>query len=65
MSSELNRGVAGKAATLTNVISVCGKFQLHASDARTMIEQLIAIVKHNWVSVCEESALQTIERERL
>ena len=58
-------GVAGKAATLTNVLSVCGKFQLRESDARMMIEQLIAVVEDNWVSVCEEAGLAAVERERL
>jgi len=37
-------GVARNAAKLTNVLSVCGKFQLRESEARTMIEQLIALV---------------------
>lgn len=58
-------GAAGKAATLTNVLSVCGKFQLRVSDARIMIEQLIAVVKDNWESVCEAAGLATVERERL
>ena len=56
-------GVAGNAATLTNVLSVCGKFQLRESDARTMIEQLIAVVEDNWISVCEEAGLATVERD--
>jgi serine/threonine-protein kinase HipA len=58
-------GVAGNAATLTNVLSVCGKFQLRAPDARSMIEQLIAVVKDNWVAVCEEAGLAAVERDRL
>jgi len=58
-------GVAGNAATLTNVLSVCGKFQLRAPDARSMIEQLIAVVKDNWVTVCEEAGLAAVERDRL
>ena len=58
-------GVAGKAATLTNVLSVCGKFRLRESDARTMIEQLVAIVEDNRESVCEEAGLAAVERERL
>ena len=58
-------GVAGKAATLINVLSVCGKFQLRESDARVMIEQLIAVVEDNWVSICEEAGLAAVERERL
>ena len=58
-------GIAGKAATLVNVLSVCGKFQLRESDARAMIEQLIAVVEDNWVAVCEEAGLATIERDRL
>jgi len=58
-------GVTGKAATLSNVLSVCGKFQLRESDARIIIEQLITDVKDNWVSVCEDAGLATIERERL
>ncbi|MGB5405685.1 MAG: hypothetical protein WBN43_02715 [Thiogranum sp.] len=35
------------------------------SDARTMIEQLIAVVEDNWISVCEEAGLATVERDRL
>ena len=58
-------GVAGNAATLVNVLSVCGKFQLHEADARAMIEQLIATVEDNWVRVCEEADLVTVERNRL
>ena len=58
-------GIAGNAATLTNVLSVCGKFQLRESDARTMIEQLIAAVEDNWISACEEAGLTTVERDRL
>lgn len=58
-------GVRGKAATLINVLSVSGKFQLRKSDAGTMIEQLIAVVKDNWVSVCEEADLAAVERQRL
>jgi serine/threonine-protein kinase HipA len=58
-------GVAGNAAMLTNILSVCGKFQLRESDARAMIEQLIAVVEDNWVAVCEEAGLATVERERL
>jgi len=58
-------GVAGNASTLTNVLSVCGKFQLRASDARTMIEQLIAAVEDNWISVCEGAGLAAVERDRL
>ena len=58
-------GITGNAATLTNVLSVCGKFQLRESDARTMIEQLIAAVEDNWISVCEEAGLATVERDRL
>jgi serine/threonine-protein kinase HipA len=58
-------GVAGNAATLTNALSVSGKFQLRETDARTMIDQLIAAVKDNWVTVCEEAGLATVERDRL
>jgi len=58
-------GVAGSAATLTNVLSVSSKFQLSDSDARAVIEQLIAIVEDNWVAVCEEAGLATVERDRL
>ncbi len=58
-------GVAGNAATLTNVLSVCGKFQLRESDAKAMIEQLIAAVDDNWATVCEEAELATVERDRL
>ena len=58
-------GITGNAATLTNVLSVCGKFQLRESDARTMIEQLIAAVEDNWISACEEAGLTTVERDRL
>jgi len=58
-------GVTGKAATLSNVLSVCGKFQLRESNARTMIEQLIALVEDSWVAVCEEAGLATVERDRL
>ena len=58
-------GIAGNAATLANVLSVCGKFQLRAADARAMIEQLIAAVHDNWPSVCEEAGLATVERDRL
>ena len=43
-------GVAGNAAMLTNILSVCGKFQLRESEARAMIEQLIALVDDNWRS---------------
>lgn len=58
-------GVAGNAVTLTNVLSVCGKFQLHEPDARAMTEQLIAAVEDNWVRVCNEADLATIELDRL
>lgn len=58
-------GVQGNAATLANVLSVCGKFQLRASDARTMIEQLTAAVEDNWISVCETAGLAAVERDRL
>ncbi len=58
-------GIAGNASTLTNALSVCGKFQLRESDARAMIEQLIAAVEDNWVRVCEEAGLAKIERDRL
>ena len=58
-------GVAGNAATLTNVLSVCGKFQLRESDARAITEQLIAAVEDNWVRVCNEANLATVERDRL
>ena len=51
-------GVAGNAATLTNVLSVCGKFQLRESDARAMIEQLISVVEDNWRRVCDEAVSQ-------
>ena len=58
-------GIAGKAATLVNVLSVCGKFQLRESDARAMIEQLISVVEDNWRRVCDEACLATIERDQL
>jgi serine/threonine-protein kinase HipA len=58
-------GTAGNAATLANVLSVCGKFQLTESDAGMLIEQLIATVEDNWVKVCDEAALAVIERDRL
>jgi len=58
-------GVAGNASTLTNVLSVCAKFQLRESDAKAMIEQLIAAVEDNWLTVCEEAGLATVERNRL
>jgi len=58
-------GTAGNAATLANVLSVCGKFQLPESDARMIIEQLIAAVEDNWGKVCEEADLAVIERDRL
>ena len=58
-------GVTGSAATLTNVLSVCGKFQLREPDARTMIEQLIATVEDNWLAVSDEAGLATVERNRL
>jgi len=58
-------GIAGNASTLVNVLSVCGKFQLRQAEARAMIEQLITSVEDNWVSVCEESGLTTVGRDRL
>ena len=58
-------GVAGNAATLVNSLSVCGKLQLRESDARALIEQLIAVVEDNWRRVCDEAGLATIERDRL
>ncbi len=58
-------GTAGNAATLANVLSVCGKFQLSESDAGMLIEQLIATVKDNWEKVCDEAGLAVIERDRL
>ena len=58
-------GTAGNAATLANVLSVCGKFQLPESDARIIIEQLIATVEDNWGKVCDEADLAVIERDRL
>jgi serine/threonine-protein kinase HipA len=58
-------GVAGNASTLTNALSVCGKFQLRVPDARAMIEHLIAAVENNWVRVCNEAGLATVERDRL
>ncbi len=58
-------GIAGNASTLVNVLSVCGKFQLRESDARVMIEQLVATVEDNWVNVCDETNLATVERDRL
>ena len=58
-------GVAGSAATLTNVLSVSGKFQLRESDARAMIEQLNAVVENNWAAACEEAGLETVERDQL
>jgi hypothetical protein len=30
-----------------------------------MIEQLIAAVEDNWISVCEEAGLAAVERDRL
>ena len=38
---------------------------LRESDARAMIEQLIAVVEDNWGRVCDEAGLATIERDRL
>ncbi len=58
-------GVAGNASTLTNVLSVCGKFQLDEPGAKGMIEQLISAVEDNWVTVCEEAGLAKVERDRL
>jgi serine/threonine-protein kinase HipA len=58
-------GTAGNASTLANVLSVCGKFQLPESDARTIIEQLMAAVEDNWGKVCEEAGLAVIEPDRL
>ena len=58
-------GVAGNASMLANVLSVCGKFQLRKSDARAVIEQLKTAVEDNWVEVCQEANLGTLERDRL
>jgi hypothetical protein len=55
----------GTSSTLTKVLSVCGKFLLRESDARAMIEQLITAVEDNWIKVCEEAGLATVERDRL
>ncbi len=58
-------GAAGNAATLVNVLSAHRKFQLQKSVAMATINQFIAVVEDNWVSVCEESDLAAAERNRL
>jgi len=58
-------GIAGNASKLSNVLSVCGKFQLREAEARSLIEQLIAVVEDNWSNVCDEAGLDTVERNKL
>ncbi len=58
-------GIKGNASTLRNVLSICEHFLLTPEKANEMINNQVAIIKDNWVKLCEEADLQPVERNKL
>jgi len=58
-------GSEGNLSKLTNVLSICNKFQISPQVARDDMEAMIATVKENWSSVCDEAELNKYEKTKL
>ncbi len=52
-------------STLVNVLSVSEKFLIPKEKAVELIDFQIAVIKDNWIKLCEEADLPIIERKKL
>jgi serine/threonine-protein kinase HipA len=57
-------GAEGNHSTLSNVLSICASFQLDEETAREMIEEILACVKENWSTICDEAKMTRVECDR-
>ena len=58
-------GSEGNFSTLVNVLSIGKRFQVENDKARELINEMIDTIEHHWTSVCEETNLSVVERDRL
>jgi serine/threonine-protein kinase HipA len=58
-------GKQGNHSTLVNALSICHDYKLEKTEAKEIINTLIAVVSDHWLKICQDADLSKTEREHL